>query len=450
MELTSTEPWAVIVVGAGGCGLMAALAAADAGASVLVLEKTDAPGGGTALSSRGIRAAGSTLQKAAGIQDDPTLWAADILARNGGTSDPEQVRTLTEVSGSMVDFVGRVTDLEFELGRFVFGHNVQRSHSWSDHQTITDYLYRAAAKDDRIEIRFGTPVVDLWLTDDGAVQGVVTATGRIAARTTILAPGGFGANPDMVARFIPIAAGIPTPSHKGSTGEGIEMAVRAGAVLVDMDSFQPYPAYVHPSGKLVSPEVIFSGGIMVDGAGKRFVNEMRYPGPLSTAMLGLPGKSAYEILDQGIFEKHSSTHLGALDDLVVDGVVAHADDVPSLATALGIDPDGLERTLESYAAVPQGEVDEFGRTVTTRLTPPYYGVKVHVALFQTQGGIKIDTQGRVLRADGSTIPGMLAGGGVARGISGPGSEGYMPGNGLIASLGMGYIVGREAARVAAR
>ncbi|MBX3030250.1 MAG: FAD-dependent oxidoreductase [Chloroflexi bacterium] len=448
METGSSDTWDVIVIGAGGCGLMAALAAADSGARVLVLEKTDAPGGGTALSSRGIRAAGSSLQKAAGIQDDPSLWAADILARNGGTSDPEQVRTLTEVSGSMVDFVDRVTDLEFELGRFVFGHNVQRSHSWGDHQTITDYLYRAAAKDDRIRFRFETPVLDLWCGEDGSVQGVVTHAGRLAARVTILAPGGFGANPTMVATHIPIAAGIPTPSHKGSTGEGIEMAVRAGAVLADMDSFQPYPAYVHPSGKLVSPEVIFSGGIMVDGSGHRFVNEMRYPGKLSTAMLGLPGKSAYEILDQGIFEQHSSTHLGALDDLVVDGVVAHADDARTLATALGIDPDGLERTLAAYAAVPEGGTDEFGRTVTVRLQPPYYGVRVHVALFQTQGGIRIDTRGQVIRADGSPIPGLLAGGGVARGISGPGSEGYMPGNGLIASLGMGYIIGREAAAAA--
>ncbi len=444
--MTGTEETRdIVVVGAGGCGMVAALRAAADGAQVLILEKTGAPGGGTALASRSIRAANSRVQREAGVQDDPDLWADDIVRRNNGTGDLELTRTLTRVSGQMADFVEDSTAVQFELGRFIFGHNAQRSHSWSEDRTITDYLYDAVRVHPSIEVRFDTDVTSLIQAEDGAILGVTTGDHRMLARKTILAAGGFSADPERIAQYIPIAVGIPSPGHPGTDGAVMALAVTAGAELRNMDSFHPYPAFVLPSGRMVSPEVIFSGGVMVTREGRRFINEMRYPGPLSTAMLSLQGKGAWEIFDEEIFDHHADTKFGGLRALAAEGILKTADEPGALAARLGIDADGLRATLDEYAAA-SGGTDTFGREIKRPFAAPLYGIAVNVALFQTLGGVRVSSEAEVLRADGTPIPNLYAGGGMASGISGPGSEGYMPGNGLIASLGMGFIAGRAAAR----
>ena len=133
----------IIVVGAGGCGLMAALVAAKKGARVLLLERTYKPGGGTAFSSKGIRAAGSRCQREAKIEDSPELYAEDILRRNNNESDVALTRRLTEMSGRVADFLADAAGIEFKLGEFAFGHSAQRSHSWTAEKNITDFLFEA-------------------------------------------------------------------------------------------------------------------------------------------------------------------------------------------------------------------------------------------------------------------------------------------------------------------
>ena len=133
----------IIVIGAGGCGLMAALVAAKKGAQVLLLEKTDKPGGGTAFSSKGIRAAGSRCQREAKIADSPELYAQDILRRNNNESDVVLTKRLAEISGRVADFLADEAGIEFQLGEFPFGHSAQRSHSWKADKTITDFLFEA-------------------------------------------------------------------------------------------------------------------------------------------------------------------------------------------------------------------------------------------------------------------------------------------------------------------
>jgi fumarate reductase flavoprotein subunit len=232
----TSETIDIVVVGAGGCGMLASLRAAADGARVLILEKTGAPGGGTAMATRGIRAAGSRVQRAAGVVDDPDLWAADILSRNEGTGDQELTQALTRVSGEMVDFLEEATDIRFKLNKFVFGHNVQRSHTWAEDRAITDFLYDAVRRSPSIEVRFETQVTGLVQGDDGAVLGVRIGDHSILATTTILAAGGFNANYPMVVRYIPKAADIPVIGHPGTDGAVMDMAVAAGAVLDNMDS----------------------------------------------------------------------------------------------------------------------------------------------------------------------------------------------------------------------
>jgi fumarate reductase flavoprotein subunit len=436
----------IIVIGAGGCGLMAALVAAQKGARVLLLEKTDKPGGGTAFSSRGIRAAGSRCQREAEIDDSPELYAEDILRRNNNESDVALTRHLTEMSGRVADFLADAAGIEFQLGEFAFGHSALRSHSWKADKTITDFLFEVVERERNIQVCFSTPVLSLSQEVSGAVTGVVTDEKVLTGRKVILASGGFGASRELLSRYIPKAVDIPFPGHFGSTGDGIKMALAAGAVTENMGAFQPYPAYIGPGKRAVSPEVALSGGIMVDLGGKRFVDETKYPGGLGTKMLDLPGKQAYEIFDDRIYQLHSNiSGLRNLASLFDSGILKKAQTAEELAGRLGIDADGLKQTIQDYNSVAGGGKDAFGRTLPEPFSAPLYGIKVTVALYHTQGGLKVSPDGQVLRPDGSVIPNLYAGGGVAVGVSGKGLEGYLPGNGLLASLGLGMRAGEHAA-----
>jgi fumarate reductase flavoprotein subunit len=436
----------IIVIGAGGCGLMAALVAAKKGARVLLLEKTDKPGGGTAFSSKGIRAAGSRRQRELNIDDSAALYAEDILRRNNGESDAALTRRLAENSGRVADFLAEQAGIEFQIGEFAFGHSGKRSHSWKEDKTITDFLFAAVERENNIEVHFSTPVLALERNAGGAVIGVKTKDGILTARKIILASGGFGASTELLSQYIPKAVGIPFPGHHGSTGDGIKMGLEIGAALENMGAFQPYPAYLGPGKRAVPPEVALSGGIMVDALGKRFVDERRYPGGLGIKMLDLPGKQAYEIFDERIFQLHrEAPGLRSLGSLFDVGLLLKAQTPEELAGKLAIDAEGLKQTIdECNAFSARGQKDVFDRVLPQPLEAPYYGIKVTVALYHTQGGLKVNADGQVLRADGSIIPNLYAGGGVAVGVSGKGLEGYLPGNGLLASLGLGMIAAEHA------
>ena len=436
----------ILVIGAGGCGLMAALVAARKSAQVLLLEKTDRPGGGTAFSSKGIRAAGSRRQRELKIDDIPELYAQDILRRNNHQSDAVLTRVLTETSGRVADFLMDVAGIEFQIGEFAFGHSAQRSHSWKADKTITDFLFDAVQREKNIQARFSTPVLSLKQDASGAVTGVVTKDGTQAARRIILATGGFGASAELLSRYIPKAVDIPFPGHHGSTGDGIKMGLIAGAATENMGAFQPYPAYIGPGKRAVPPEVALSGGVMVDDGGQRFVDETRYPGGLGVKMLDLPGKQAYEIFDERIYQLHrNAPGLRSLSALFDAGLLLKAESPEELACKLAINAEGLKQTICDYhERAASGGKDAFGRTLPRPLEGPFYGIKVTVALYHTQGGLKVNSDGQVLRADGSIIPNLYAGGGVAVGVSGKGLEGYLPGNGLLASLGLGMRAAEHA------
>lgn len=433
----------IVVIGAGGCGMVAALVAAQHGARVALLEKTDSPGGGTAFSSKGLRAAGTRLQKELGIEDSPAQYAADIQNRNGNRGDPVLTEVLARTSAEVTDWLTQCAGIDFEIPEFKFGHSARRSHTWREDKLITEYLFEAVQRESNIQVFFSTTLTGFAVDANGAVTGAVTDRGTFTAGRTILATGGFGANPDLIARYIPKAQGIPFPGHHGSSGDGLKIALALGAATAHMDAFQPYPAYLGPGKRSVSPEVILSGGIMVGPDGNRFVDETRYPGGLSEGILELPDKQAYEIFDQRVLDLQHDR----VQDL--EGLLVKGDTLRWVAEQLGIDAAGLEKTVLAYNAC-EGKQDAFGRNVTSRLTPPFYGIKVTVALYHTQGGIQVTADAQVLRTDGSVIPNLYAGGGVAAGVSGDGMDGYLPGNGQLASLGLGFIAGRHAAQSLAR
>ena len=381
------------------------------------------------------------------IVDSAELYAQDILRRNNNESDEVLTRRLTETSGRVADFLTDMAGIEFQLGEFAFGHGAQRSHSWKADKTVTDFLFEAVEREKNIQVRFSTPVLSLQQEPGGAVTGVATKDGVITARKIILATGGFGASAELLAGYIPKALDIPFPGHHSSTGDGIKMGLAIGAATENMGAFQPYPAYIGPGKRAVAPEVALSGGIMVDAGGKRFVDETRYPGGLGTKMLELPGKQAYEICDERIYQLHrNAPGLRNLSGLFDAGLLLKADTPEQLAGRLAIDPEGLKRTIQEYNdSAASGGNDAFGRTLPQPFQGPFYGIKVTVALYHTQGGVNVTPDGQVLRTDGWIIPNLYGGGGVAVGVSGKGLEGYLPGNGLLASLGLGMRAAEHAA-----
>lgn len=418
---------------------MAALVASEKGADVVVLEATAGPGGGTALSHRGLRGAGTRYQRAAGVDDSPEVYAAEIMKRNSHQADVQLTRALTKVSARMIEYLADAAAVDFHLDDFTFGQKASRSHIWDEDRPITEYMYEALTARPNVEFRFNTSVESLDISH-GEIVGVVADGKPVAGRCVLLASGGFGGSPEMIARHIPSAVGVAHPGHDANKGEGIDMAMSVGAVLEHMDSFQPYPAHVGPGKRGVPPGVISAGGIVVDDAGRRFTDESRYPGGLARAMLE-QSKQVYEIFDGVIFDQHR--HMSgerSVVDMMASGVLLEAAGPHELAAGLGIDGDGLTSTLDEYAAAAGG-TDRFGREVGRPLETPLYGIPIRVALYHTQGGVRVDEHARVLNADGSPVPNLYAGGGVASGVSGDGMDGYLPGNGLLASLGLGFIAG---------
>jgi fumarate reductase flavoprotein subunit len=184
---------------------------------------------------------------------------------------------------------------------------------------------------------------------------------------------------------------------------------------------------------------------MVGPDGRRFVDETRYPGGLAAGILDLPDKQGYEVFDARILALHRDQleNRSQLQALSREGLLCEGNTPAELAAKLGIDPAGLVETIRAYNAAV-GSRDAFGRAVIAALGTPLYGIRVTVALYHTQGGLRVNPDGQVLRKDGTPIPNLYAGGGVAAGVSGDGMDGYLPGNGQLASLGLGYIAADHA------
>jgi fumarate reductase flavoprotein subunit len=260
------------------------------------------------------------------------------------------------------------------------------------------------------------------------------------ARRLVLAGGGFGANPQMVARHIPAMAGA---LHNGSlTNDGSVMAlgIHWGAALWGMTGFQGQ-GHTHPGGATrLGMSIPTLGGVLVNREGRRFVREDVGPSALAPHVLAQPGGLALEIFDAAI-ESQLGNH-SAYRQAVEAGRVMTADDVAGLAAQAGVDAPTLVQTLAAVARCARGEQpDPLGRATFAReLTPPFKGSWVTGALSHTQGGLVTDADGRVLDDQERPLPGVFAAGGCAAGLAGEGAEGYLPGNGLAQAFGLGWRV----------
>jgi fumarate reductase flavoprotein subunit len=445
----------VLVVGAGGCGLVAALAAHEAGAQVAVVEKLERLAGNTALSTASVPAAGTRFQRQAGIDDDAARLAEDLLRKSGRHDMEGLAHRLAEISAELIEWLVDVAGARLDLIRDYrhVGHRVPRLHAPPSHrgQDLLDDLERAARARD-IPIALAHPVGGL-LTDaaravtGAVVQGERSAALRIGAKKVILATNGFANAPDLVRRFCPDIAGAPYYGALGSTGDALRLGGALGAEFANLGAYQAHAALAYPHGSLMTWTVIEKGGCVVNRAGRRFGDESAGYSAYGANVIA-EGNVAFAIYDARIRDVVAGLQ-SDFAELVGLGGARDAASLADLAAYHALDRDALSATIADYNRAAHAGGDAFGRRDfgLAPLTPPFVITRIGAGLFHTQGGLKIDLDGRVLRRDGAPIANLFAGGGAAAGISGrQGGGGYASGNGLLSALGLGLLAGRAAAR----
>lgn len=446
----------VLVMGGGMAGAVAALAAHDAGAQVLLVERDARPMGTSGMSMGVFCAAGTRAQAELGIEDSGEIFLADIMAKTHGQTDADIAHAIAFGSGPACDWLTGRFGLPIGLDtnfRASYGNSRQRIHGWDGHggQDLLDMLHAKLADEEVMvltEARVRTIVADV----EGRVAGVEIerpggAVERVGCGALVIASGGFAANADMLREFIPEMAGARNNGHEGSTGEGIMLARGLGAAVGDMGAYQGYAMLADPQGVSVQPGVVLEGGILVNRAGQRFTDETADIAGMVHPVLQQPGGHVWVVYDERI-EALNAYHPD-MQQLIALNAARRGDNVETLAVAIGVDPSTLTAALaEARAAYAGGEPDRLGRHWPSDVLPPHdrlLALKVVGAIYHTQGGLQIDREARVMRADGSKLPNLFACGGAARSVSGPSSWGYLPAMGLCTAVTLGRIAGQNAA-----
>lgn len=439
----------VAIVGAGACGLTAALLLADRGVDAVVLERDAVPSGSTALSSGFIPGAGTAAQRAQGIADTPAQFARDIEGKTHGTAAPHLVRAYTEAIAPALDALAQRHGLEFEvLEGFLYpGHTALRMHAVPERTgAALMQRLRRAADAAQVPVITHARATELWEDDGGRICGIgYERPGgeieRLRCGAVVLACNGFGGNAQLVRELLPEMAQATFAGHTGNDGSAIAWGRALGARLADLGGYQGHGSWAVPQGVLISWALMTEGGIQVNAQGRRFHDETQGYSEAAVQVLAQPGGLAWDVFDAQLlaFAQQFPDFVQAQQA----GAVRTAADADALAAIIGCDAAPLAQTL---ACVQPGTIAADGRRFARSLVPPYHAIKVTGALFHTQGGLDIAADCRVLRADGTPWPNLLAAGGAARGVSGNAVWGYLSGNGLLSAVAGGAIAAATAAQ----
>ena len=271
----------------------------------------------------------------------------------------------------------------------------------------------------------------------------------VGCQAVVLACCGFAGNRDMLAEYIPEILPAEFFGHPGNKGDAIRWGRELGAAIEDIHAYQGHGGLAAGHGIPILWPVIVEGGVQVNAEGKRFSNEARGYSEQAVDVVAQPGHVAWTLYDERLHKLMQE--FDDYRDAMAAKAMTSAPSVAELCKKLGLPIATVEATLaEVRNATLSGEPDQFGRRFAKRppLTSPFYGVKVTGALFHTQGGLAVDHNGQVLRPDGGKLPNLFAGGGAARGVSGPSSWGYLAGNGLLTATTFGRLAGTAAAQLA--
>jgi len=450
----------VLIIGAGACGTIAGLAANEHGAEVLILERDAKPTGSTSLSGGQIPAAGTRLQRASGLMDDtPEILANDIINKAHGECDHEIAWHIARESAKTVDWLieRHKVPLSCILDFQYPGHS--RMHMHASPSRFGAELLAAllnAVEAEHISLATSARVTDLYADPDGRIRGarVTRPDGKtedIGCDALILACCGYGGDKAMVAKYIPQMVDAHYHGHKGNTGDAVKWGEELGASIKDMGSFQGHGALATPHGTHLGWPTITEGGYQVNKHGKRFSNENEGYSEQALKVAHQPDHVAWQIFDDrghGIsMQMHS--HVDAQNA----GAIKVCNTPEEIAKVIGCDAAAIAQTLAEVESYASGKAqDPFGRDFSGKppLKAPYRVAKIMGALFHTQGGLEINKEMRVLRKDGTPFPNLFAGGGAARGLSGPADWGYLSGSGLMGATNMGRLAGEAAAALVKR
>lgn len=437
----------VVVVGAGGAGMSAAITAHQEGKKVLVLEKMPYVGGNTTKATGGMNGAETKYQAAAGISDTVEQFVIDTMKGGKEINNKALVELMAKSSAGALEWLETI-GAPLPKVSFSGGATNARIHSPEDGSGVGGYLvnaFEAKLKELGVEILLETEATEL-IVDGDVVVGVkaesATANYTINAKAVILATGGFGANEEMYCEYRPDLKGTVTTNAPGATGDGIKMAEKIGASTTDIEQIQLHPTVHQETQIMITEGVRGDGAILVNQQGKRFTNEMLTRDKVSAAELALDEQYAFVIFDQKLRDG-----LKAAEKYIKNGIVTEAATIEELAEKLDIDPATLKETLEAWnACVASGVDTEFGRDTGMEhdlSTAPYYAIQIAPGIHHTMGGLTIDTSTHVLNTDGQVIEGLFAAGEVCGGVHGANRIG---GNAVTDIVVFGRIAGQEASK----
>lgn len=446
------ESYDLIILGGGLAGMCAAVEAGEKGASVLLLEKQDALGGSTVLSSGYMAFAGTDMQEAAGIKDSTGSLMEDLIEVGGEVNDRALVETY--VQKQLQTYTWLVEHgVEFRSLEAVSGHSVPRGHIIDPHQAI-QVLNKRAKQLENVTIRFNASAKRLLKNSDGRIDHVLyvsegTEETALASKGVLIASGGFAKSEELLNQFAPHLKGALRIGGLGNIGDGIKMAWEHGAWVQDLPYLNGTFGF-HPtaSGAVKSQGLAFyKGAIIVNRLGKRFVNESISYKLLGKAAFEQPDQITYQVWDQTVMDK------SVFDDPLYNFELLRrrrllyvADTLEELADCIDVPLEVLEETITRYnQGIQNGEDSDFGRKTLThnfgQPTPiekaPFYAFESTVAMLATYAGIAVNSAGQVVNSFGEPIPGLYAAGEVTGGFHG---AGYMTGS----SLGKAAVFGRIA------
>lgn len=495
----STVEADVVVVGAGGAGMTAAITAAGEGKSVVILESQSMVGGNSVRATGGMNAGKTVYQdenefgESAGVEktlktaaekyaDNETItalaktvseqWAAyqanptgyfdsvelmelDTMIGGKGINDPELVETLCENSADAIDWLDEHGITLHNVSSFG-GASVKRIHRPvnAEGKTVSVGSYMIPLLQENCEkagvkMMLDTTATEILTDANGAAVGV-KATGAsgetvtVNAKAVVLATGGFGANLDMVVKYKPELKGFMTTNAPGIQGQGIEMAQAIGAATVDMDQIQIHPTVEANTAALITEGLRGDGAILINEEGQRFIDEVGTRDVVSAAEIAQTGSYSWLVVDQAMADASS-----VIQGYIKKGYTVTGATYEELGKAMGVDAAAFAETMEKWNGYVEAKNDpDFGRTsfANPLNTAPYYAVKVTAGVHHTMGGLKINANTEVLNEKGEVIPGLFAAGEVTGGVHGANRLG---GNAVADFTVFGRIAGAAASDYAA-
>ena len=495
----STVDADVVVVGAGGAGMTAAITAAAEGKSVVILESQSMVGGNSVRATGGMNAGKTVYQdenefgESAGVEktlktaaekyaDNETItalaktvseqWAAyqanptgyfdsvelmelDTMIGGKGINDPELVETLCANSADAIDWLDEHGITLHNVSSFG-GASVKRIHRPvnAEGKTVSVGSYMIPLLQENCEkagvkMMLDTTATEILTDANGAAVGV-KATGAsgetvtVNAKAVVLASGGFGANLDMVVKYKPELKGFMTTNAPGIQGQGIEMAEAIGAATVDMDQIQIHPTVEANTAALITEGLRGDGAVLINAEGKRFIDEVGTRDVVSAAEIAQTGSYSWLVVDQAMVDASS-----VIQGYIKKGYTVTGETYEELGKAMGVDAAAFAETMDKWNGYVEAKNDpDFGRTsfANPLNTAPYYAVKVTAGVHHTMGGLKINANTEVLNEKGEVIPGLFAAGEVTGGVHGANRLG---GNAVADFTVFGRIAGAAASDYAA-